>query len=244
MIRSFALAAFVLGCTLPISSIAAAETREAYLNRLKDICAVECLKPRDFRRKARKRDAGLDEDMAVLMDVRTVRRVGDRYELLSMNLERSNLETLAILGSAGVNTSGRTGAGGLPRNARGNTHYDLIIIELDKEVLADFLDTPGLTQPPTGAGQSTKSNSPDIVVEGDRKEKRLKPSMAALDAYFMNRRIVVRGVPELTATWVGGRRDYRRKQVTLKVDNADDLALLPRYDDNGQPIAENAGKGG
>ncbi|MEM1196891.1 MAG: hypothetical protein AAGH57_12365, partial [Pseudomonadota bacterium] len=46
------------------------------------------------------------------------------------------------------------------------------------------------------------------------------------------------GSPRLTPVWVGGRKDYRNKQVTLEVANADDLALLPRFDDEGEPIKD------
>jgi hypothetical protein len=231
---AFLLIGIVAAASVSVPSDASAETREQYLSRLKDICAVECLKPKDFRRQARKNAKKNEKDMAILMDVRTVRRVGDRYELLSMNLERSNLETLAILGGAGIDTSGRTGVGGLPRNARGNTDPQLIIIELDKEVLGDFLSQPARTMRVSRSGSSEGK----IVVEGDRSAQRFRPSLAALDAFFMNRRIVVRGRPELQATWIGGRRDFRRKQVTLKVDNADDLAVLPRYTDKGELIVD------
>ncbi|MEO0589739.1 MAG: hypothetical protein AAFZ11_04175, partial [Pseudomonadota bacterium] len=78
----------------------------------------------------------------------------------------------------------------------------------------------------------------DIIVEGDVDLKQRKPTLAKLSNQFINRRIVVRGTTRLEPTWIGGRRDYRRKQVSLIVDNADDLVVLPRYDEDGNPILE------
>ncbi|MEO0700272.1 MAG: hypothetical protein AAFY81_11245, partial [Pseudomonadota bacterium] len=60
----------------------APETREAYLERLRDVCSVECLKPRDFRRAARKQSKSDKSDMALMMDVRDIRRDEENYLLL------------------------------------------------------------------------------------------------------------------------------------------------------------------
>lgn len=214
------------------------ESRDEYLARLKDICSVDCLKPRDFRRKARKQRNSTASDMAIIMDVRAVRRAGDKYELLSNDTERSPLVTQALLGSAGINTSGSNGVGGLPRNSRANTTPDLIIIELDEQAFADILNAVRPSEPSAKTVPGGEEAEDGIVVEGDREKKVKKPTLAALRTYFSNRRIVVRGKPRLEAAWVGARRDFRRKQVTLEVDNADDLALLPRYDDDGNPIVD------
>ena len=170
--------------TAPLASPAAAETREAYLERLKVVCEVECLKPRDFRRAARKQRDGEAGELAVMMDVLYVRRAGEKYQLMSADLERSNLETLAILGSAGIDVSGRT----------------------------------------AGEGEG----APDKVT----------PTLASLKSRLLNRRVVVRGNFRLTPVWNGGRLDYRRKQVTLELDNSDDMVVLPRYDEDGEPIAD------
>ena len=208
------------------------ETREAYLDRLRDVCAVECLKPKDFRRKARRMGKKSDSDLAVMMDVRDIRRDGENYLLLSEDLRLSNLETLAILEGAGINTSGRDGVGGLPRGAAAPTNPDLIIIELDAQTVADLLRVPvGSAKP-----RPLLDANGDIIVEGDVDRKRRKPTEAGLSNTFINRRIVVRGSTRLEPTWIGGRLDYRRKQVSLVVDNADDLVMLPRYDKDGNPI--------
>lgn len=212
------------------------ETREAYLERLRDVCAVECLEPRDFRRKARKQKSNDTSDLAVMMDVRSVRRDGDKYLLLSADLERSNLETLAILGAAGIDTSGRTGVGGLPRGGQANTNPNLIIIEMDEQAVADLLRIPVGSATP----RPLLDANGDIIVEGEIDKKSKTPTIAELKNTYINRRIVVRGAPRLEPTWVGGRRDFRRKQVTLEVDNADDLVMLPRYDSDGNPILDGA----
>ncbi|MEL6486584.1 MAG: hypothetical protein AAFQ13_05500 [Pseudomonadota bacterium] len=215
-------------------SPAAAEPYDAYLERLKDVCSVECLKPRDFRRAARKQSPKDESDMAVMMDVRAVRRDGDKYHLLSQDLSLSNLETLAILGGAGIDTSGRTGVGGLPQGGQAPTSPDLIIIELDAQTVADLLRVPVGSATPRPLFDANG----DIIVESDVENKRRKPTEAGLSNTFINRRIVVRGSTRLEPTWVGGRRDFRRKQVSLVVDNADDLVLLPRYDEDGNPILD------
>jgi len=73
-------------------------------------------------------------------------------------------------------------------------------------------------------------------VEGDTERKFVEPSLTELRKHFRNRRVVVRGQPRLQAVWVGGRIDRRRKQVTLVVEDAKDIALLPRYNDDGEPV--------
>jgi hypothetical protein len=78
----------------------------------------------------------------------------------------------------------------------------------------------------------------DIVVEGDAPAKKVKPTLSSLSGLLLNRRVVVRGSPRLTAVWKGGRLDYRNKQVTLEVDNVEDLVLLPRFDEDGEAIVD------
>ena len=234
MIRSALL--FGAGAVLCASfgTPAAAEPYDAYLERLRDVCSVECLKPRDFRRAARKQSKNDDSDMAVMMDVRDIRRDGEKYLLLSEDLKLSNLETLAILEGAGINTSGRTGVGGLPRGSSAPTNPNLIIISLDEQAVADLLRVPvGSAKP-----RPLLDANGDIIVEGDPDLKQRKPTLARLSNQFINRRIVVRGSTQLEPTWIGGRLDYRRKQVSLVVDNADDLVVLPRYDEDGNPILD------
>ena len=75
-----------------------------------------------------------------------------------------------------------------------------------------------------------------IVVEGERDQEFVEPTLGTLRTYFRNRRVVVRGQPRLETVFIGARRDFRRKQVTLEVGSADNLVLLPRYDENGDPV--------
>ena len=46
----------------------------------------------------------------------------------------------------------------------------------------------------------------------------------------------MRGTPRLEAVFVGARVDHRRPKLFVAVDNAAKLALLPRYDEKGEPI--------
>ncbi len=224
----------VLCSILPLTfqiSPASAETREEYLARLKEVCAVECMQPREFQRTARKRDKTDEGDMAVIIDVAYITRAGTKLQLHNLNLETSHFEVLDVLESAGINTSQRDGIGGLPRGRRPRPHPNVIVIEMDEETLFDLLNPP--SSDPQGG--SLDDRGKDIVVEDDRDRRLNRATLSALRAKLMNRRIVVRGSPRLEVAWVGARRDFRRKQVFLEVDNADDLVMLPRYDDDGNP---------
>ena len=220
--------------SLAPASNASAETREEYLARLKDICEVECLQPRQFQRTARKRGDDQSSDMALIMDVRAVRRVGDKIQLHNINLETSHFEVLDALGSAGIDTSQRGGIGGLPRSQNPRTHPNVVVIEMDQQTLFDLLNpiSPEVQRAALATGDA------DIIVEGDSERTFKRPTLAALEAAILNRRIVVRGQHRLEVGIVGARRDRRRKQAILEVDNAAEMALLPRYDDDGNPRAE------
>ena len=229
---------------LSVSAPASAEPYHEYLERLRHVCAVDCQQPRAFQRSARRnaRELSGDEaaEMAVIMDVVDIVRVGDKFELHDMDLQGNPLEELAVLGSAGINTSSSNGIGGLSRSGRAPRHPNLIVIEFDEDTLYDVF---GVTTPSNDGATSDTSGSEGLVVEGDRDTEVIKPSLASLRSYFRNRRIVVRGTPRLEAAWIGGRRDFRRKQVTLVVNRAEDIVLLPRYDENGEPILHD-GSGG
>ena len=191
------------------------------------------MQPREFQLAARKRGSReADADMALIMDVRAVRLVGDKYELLSFDLQYSPLEELAVLGSAGVNTSSSTGIGGLPSARRSGNDPNLIIIEMDEQTFYDILNVAT----PLVEGEIKRSEEEGIVVEADREKEVVEPSLRTLRTYFRNRRVVVRGTPRLEAVYIGGRRDFRRKQVTLEVDSADNIVMLPRYDSEGNAV--------
>lgn len=229
-----------IACLAFSATPASAETYEEYLSRLRVVCEVDCKEPRDFRRSARKRDSGDESDMAVIMDVLSVQRVGNAYQLLSMDLEYNPLEERAILGSAGINTSSSNGIGGLPGARRIGSNPDLIIIEMDDQTFFDILN---VSEPLVEGAKQAREEGADgeeagIVVEGDRDRELIEPSLATLRSYFRNRRIVVRGQPRLEPVLVGARRDFRRKQVTLVLDDADEIVLLPRYDENGEPVID------
>lgn len=214
------------------SSSASAESYDEYLSRLRDICASDCLEPRAFQRAARKRDSSEAGDMALIMDVVEVRRVGDTYQLLSMNLEIAPLDEVELLGSAGIDTSGRTGVGGLSRGRGDGLHPNLIIIEFDEQTFFDTLNPAS----PLVEADIRRELEADIVVEGTREREGTRPSFTLLRSHYRNRRVVVRGQVRLTPAFVGARRDFRRKQVTLEVASAADIAMLPRYDEDGEPI--------
>ncbi|AWW75864.1 hypothetical protein CD351_12812 [Erythrobacter sp. KY5] len=225
---------------LAAPSPAIAETYQEYLSRLRDVCSAECKKPGAFQRAARQRNPGDTGDMAVIMDVVSVRRSGDKFQLLSMNFEDNPLIEVALLGAAGLNVAGRSRVGGIPGLRGGRTHPDLIIIELDEQAFHDILN---VTEPLVGGEikhASAETEGTEIVVEGGRKREVIEPSLTTLRTYFRNRRVVVRGQPRLEPVLIGARRDFRRKQVTLVVDNPDDVVLLPRYDEDGEPVFDSA----
>jgi len=229
--------------------IAYLETREAYLGRLREVCKVDCLEPRPFQRTARRRESSDETDMAVIMDVKYVRLNGDRFELFNLSLEDNALVTVELLGSAGINTSQSSGVGGLPRSTSGALSPDVVVVSLDRQAFADFLNPLAPDEYDEASqrlpGKDVERVKDDILVEGDdnRGKKARKPTLTELKALFRNRRIVVRGSPELTPVWKGGRLDYKNKQVTLMVKNADDLVMLPRFDDDGEPVLDGALEG-
>ena len=230
-ILSFAiggLASLAALSTAPVS----AETREEYLARLKDICEVECLQPRQFQRTARRLGTKNKDDMALIMDVKSIRRVGDKIQLNNISIELSHFEIIEALGSAGIDTTQRSGIGGLPSGAIERVNPNIVAIEIDQETLFNLLN-PVLPEDVRAAAQSEMG---DIVVDGKRDRKLKAPTMAALEAAILNRRIVVRGTPRLEVGLIGARRDFRRKQAILEVDNADEMILLPRYDKDGKAI--------
>lgn len=221
---------------LPLSVPASAEPYEEYLSRLRDICAVECLQPRQFQRTARKRDSADAGDMALIMDVVEVRRVGNKFELYNIDTQNNPLVDVEILGSAGIDTSSRTGVGGLPRGRQTARHPNVVVIEIDETAMYDLLNAGFQTDSEIDPVDRSEEANGDIVVDGDVEREVVEPSLAQLRSYFRNRRVVVRGKPRLEAVFIGARRDFRRKQVTLEVDNAGYVALLPRYDENGEPV--------
>ncbi|KWV90714.1 hypothetical protein [Erythrobacter sp. YT30] len=245
-------AAFALLAVSSVSPLSAsqAETYESYLSRLKDICEVECLQPRDFQRKARKQGSKNKVDMAIIMDVAYVTREGPIYQLHNLDRENSYFDDLQLLGSAGINTSSRNGIGGLPRGRSNPVHPDLIIIEMDEATVRELLGLQPVagSETETGKVRIGSRKSDGIIVEGETTKDGKKVSQIDFRSLMRGRRVVVRGKPRLQAVWLGARLDQRRKQVTLELSDADDLVLLPRYDDDGKPLKEDlawlASKGG
>ncbi|MEL6531353.1 MAG: hypothetical protein AAFQ27_15450 [Pseudomonadota bacterium] len=219
---------------IPFAASASAETREEYLARLKEICSVDCMQPRQFQRTARKRSKSNQQDMAVIMDVAYVRRAGDKFELLNINVETSHFDDLFNLEAAGIDVSGSTGVGALPRGRQGGRHPNLIAIEMDAQSLAELLNPPT----PLRQDEAAADRDAEIVVEDEVEREMKPPTLATLRNLLVNRRIVVRGKPQLNVVLVGARRDFLRKQVSLQVANGDDLVLLPRYDKDGNPRPE------
>lgn len=233
---SLSLVCSITALAFTAPTIASAEPYEEYLNRLRDICSVECLQPRQFQRTARKRSTDEEADMALVMDVAEVRRVGRKFELYNIDTQSSPLVETQLLGSAGINTSSSNGVGGLPRGRQTGRHPNVVVIEIDEAAIYDLLNAGSQTSDPGDPGDRTDEPDGDIVVDADAQRKVIEPTLPNLRAYFRNRRVVVRGQPRLEAVFIGARRDYRRKQVTLQVDNPGFVALLPRYDKNGEPV--------
>lgn len=118
----------------------------------------------------------------------------------------------------------------------------MIVVSLDKQTLFDLYEAslPPAQSSSAAPNPAASGEGGDIVVEGETKRTIDKPSLKALRSVLFNRRIVVRGTPKLTPVFVGGRIDHKNKQVTLMLDRADDLVILPRYDNEGKPIFDGA----
>lgn len=221
--------ALAFGLSAPIS--AETETREEYLARLRAICEVECMQPRELLRKARKRRKSKAGDMSGILDIRFVSRYGEKYRLHTSPARQADFFDLQQF-DFGMPEFRQT-----PVQSRND-----IVVEIDEVTFRDLLALP-LSAPVEAA--STPSNEQDaneaadgIIVDGEREAKPDKPKLTDLRNLFEDRRIVVRGKPRLTPDWIGARRDMKNKQLTLELASADDLVLLPRYDDEGNPIPE------
>lgn len=214
----FVIAAAVLSAFF-IAPPASAETRETYLERLKDICAAECMEPRDLLRTARKRERNAEQDVAAVIDVAEVTLWNGKYML------HSSLADRAFDTALGSHT---------PLLSRPVLGPNAIVIEMDEATFFDLLNVPTPQEQAAMNAQARKDGG--IIVERDRTRNFTKPTLGNLRSMFRNRRIVVRGQPRLEAAFVGARRDYRRQKLFIEVDGASDLAFLPRYDKNGEPI--------
>ncbi|MEQ8411184.1 MAG: hypothetical protein RIB52_06490 [Erythrobacter sp.] len=213
---------------LPVAALAQSqpESRESYLARLRDVCAPGCLPPRETLRSARKRRASETGEIAAILDIREVSREGDSFRLHTMAPVEADYFDMQQFDF------------GMPQTrSRPLTSVNDIIVAFDEETFADLLDFPQRPREVSAGGEATGPNG-DIVVEGERGETAERPTLEALRNLLRGRRIAVRGEPVLTPVFVGARRDFRRKRLTIELGNADDLVMLPRYDENGKPILE------
>lgn len=218
--------AIAISAALPLTlpSPASAEGREAYLERLRDVCSAECLDERDFIRAARKRDKNDTSDMAAGVFIVDVARWNDKYMLLTQFPPRLGL-------------FGFRGAGSFtPTSYRPVLQPNAMVIELDEATFFDLLNVP--VPGSEEAERAALDENGNIIVERDRDRKFSKPTLRKLRTAFRNRSIAVRGSVRLEIAFVGGRRDFRRKKVFLEVDNADDIVFLPRIDKDGQAILD------
>ena len=231
MLAAMAVPAAISAAIPAATPAAASETRAAYLDRMRAICEPGCMQPRQLLRAARKLSPGEAPDMAAIIDIGDVAVRGDKYVLMQLAPNLYDMTELDF-GMPHLDQS--------PISDRNN-----ILIEMDEATLFDLLNMP---QAPVATSAPPSPNGGDeaIIVEGDRSREFVKPSLATLKAMFRNRRIVVRGTPRLDVIFAGARRDRRHKQLTLMLAHADDLVMLPRYDDKGEPILEGplAGLGG
>ena len=221
--RSLTLAATLGAAFFSMApSPASAETYEQYLARLRDVCAVECLEPRDLLNRARDRRESDDGDLAGILDISHVSRAGDMYRLHTEE-PRQNFEDLRQLDFGMRET-----------RSRPVTSSSDIIVEMDEQTFLDLFSVPVSAEE-----RARLEEKGEIVVEGDREgEARRKPTLQELRNLVEGRRVVVRGQPRMAVLFKGARRDFRRKQLTLELRNADDMVMLPRYDEDGNPILD------
>lgn len=204
----------------------ALETRESYLARLRDVCAPGCQQPRDALRSARRQGGRRTGDIAAILDIRNVSRDGDRVRLHTMaevNADYFDMQQFDF---------------GMPQtDSRPLASANDIIVALDAEAVADLFAFPAVSESAKG-GEVAAGAEGDIVVEGQRARKTRRPTLAEITNLLRGRRVAVRGQAVLTPVFVGARRDFRRKRLTIELASAEDLVILPRYDDNGEPILD------
>lgn len=218
----FAICAMIGLFALPVPA-AAQEDREAYLARMRAICEIGCMQPKQLLSTARRRPANDPRELAAILDIADVDQRGDKYVLLQRTPNLYDMSEFDF---------------GMPQLDQSTiSDRNNINVEMDEQTLFDLLNLPQALPPPA-PGKAPRGASGDIVVEGDPERETVEPSLAELKALFRNRRIVVRGKPRLDVLFVGARLDRRNKQLTLVLGNADDIALLPRYDSDGQPVLE------
>ena len=210
----------VAACAAMISAPASAETRAAYLERLREICAVECKEPREALRSARRNGRGATDDVALILDVEDVSLWNGNY---------------LILAATGNSVANPAVGGNTPLNARPIVRVNQIVVELDEDTFFSLLNVPTPDEQ-AAMRQGTESGNGEIVVGRDRRRNFTRPTLGALRTTFRNRRIVVRGQPRLEAVFIGARLDHLRKKLFIAVDNARHVAFLPRYDADGEPI--------
>lgn len=209
-----------------IPASVSAETRESYLQRLRDICAADCMEPRHLLRAARKNGRDATQDVAAILDIASVSVWNGKYML------HASLADWAFDPMLGSQT---------PLTSRPVFGPNIIVVEMDEETFFNLLNVPTPREQALANAEARKSDG--IIVERDRSRNLTKPTLATLRSMFRNRRIVVRGQPRLEVAFVGGRRDYRQKKLFIVLDDARELALLPRYDKNGEPILDGSLEG-
>lgn len=209
---------------LPVPAFS--ESRESYLARLRDVCAPGCLPPREALRNARRRPASEEGDIAAILDIRAVSREGGTFRLHTEEKAEADYFDMQQFDF------------GMPEfRSIPLTSVNDITVEMDGETLADLI----ALLPPSRrkALEAPKAaEGADILVEGERGERAVRPTLSQLRALLRGRRVVVRGQPVLTPALVGARRDFRRKRLTIELGNADDLVILPRYDEDGRAIVD------
>lgn len=201
-----------------------AESYEEYLDRLRYVCEVECMEPRDLLRAARgERGRGASE-LAGILDIVHVSREGDRYRLHT-EVPNENFEDLRTLDF------------GMRENrSRPVTSTSDIIVEMDQQTFIALFRP--LSSSAGSSGELQLDADGEIVVQGQLGEEMERPTMRDLRRLIADRRIAVRGRVQLNVQFTGARRDYRRRQLTLELQSVDDLVLLPSYDEEGNPVLD------
>lgn len=203
------------------------ESRDAYLTRLRSVCENGCLQPRQLLRTARKRGSGTQGELAGILDIRHVSRTGGKFYLHTSAPERLDRWDFPF----------EFGMSEYKQNAITNTGD--IRVEIDKQTMMDLLHEPSATE----VGAPAVEAGADIVVEGLGPRESRRPGLQELHARFFARRIIIRGRPRLETVMVGGKLDRHRRQLTLQLRDADDLVVLPRFDEDGRAVFDDREEG-
>jgi len=192
--RFAALFAALSVAVLAPMGAAQAEDLGSYLTRLNTVCSQQCLSAAEFREAVRSPSPS-----------GKAQGVEDPGVILHVTV---------------VARKGRL----YELNLMFDTSPSNILVEFDRDVLADLIDRSRASHQPADGQVSAKT-----------------PSLAQADSLFRNRLIAVRGDARFGQRfngpgWSPNNGTQRGHEIRIRVEDADDIVILPRFDEDGNPV--------